>query len=86
MARELLDLIKSGGLPLGTELVHPARIHAERAVEARIVPGGIDVAGSVFASPSGAARAVAKTKAENGWTWWRVRSDGRTLAEWRKGA
>lgn len=83
MARKLTDLISDGTLPVGTELYHPARRHADRAVTASIAAGGIEVAGKVYASPSGAARAVTGTVAENGWAWWRVKATGRPIAELR---
>jgi Restriction Enzyme Adenine Methylase Associated len=79
----LTQLIAVGTLPVGTEVFHPARRHADRAVTGRLVAGGIEVNGSVHSSPSGAAKAVTRSKAENGWTWWRVRTDGRTLSDWR---
>jgi Restriction Enzyme Adenine Methylase Associated len=80
---KLTDLIAAGRLPVGTEVYHQARRHADRAVVGRVQAGGIEVNGTVYASPSGAARAVSGTTAENGWTWWRVRSTGKVLAELR---
>lgn len=44
------------------------------------------VLGKVYASPSGAARAVTGTAAENGWVWWRVRSSDKTLRDLRPSA
>jgi hypothetical protein len=79
----LQDLIAGGALPVGSEVYHESRLHATRAVSARIRQGGIEIGGKVFGSPSGAARAVSGTKAENGWVFWRVRSTSKTLSELR---
>jgi hypothetical protein len=79
----LADLIASGRLPVGTELYHPARLHPNRAVTAKVVPEGIEYGGKVYPSPSAAARAAAGTVAENGWMWWRVKATRRTLSDLR---
>jgi hypothetical protein len=84
MVLRLGNLISSGVLPVGTELFHPTRRHANRAVTARVVSGGIEYQGRVYTSPSGAARAVTGTVAENGWVWWRVKSSGRPIGELRQ--
>lgn len=84
MARHSLqDLVRSGAITVGTEVYHPGRQHPDRSVTGRITAAGIEVAGKVYASPSGAARAVTGGGAENGWRWWRVKPDGRTLADLR---
>lgn len=81
----LQQLIASGGLPVGSEVYHESRIHKNRAVVAHVRADGIEVNGNVYGSPSGAARAVSGSKAENGWVFWRVRPTGLTLSELRPG-
>lgn len=83
MAQTLAALIADGTLPVGTELYHPARRHADRAVTARVAANGIEVAGRIYTSPSGAARAITGTVAENGWAWWRVKATNRPIGELR---
>jgi hypothetical protein len=79
----LLDLVHDGTLPVGTELYHHGlRRHAERTVTAVVVADGIEFRGTVYASPSGAARAAADTEA-NGWQYWRLRNGGQTLSDLR---
>jgi hypothetical protein len=82
-SRSLLELVRDGTLPVGTELFHTGLRNAERAATAVVVAGGIEFRGTVYASPSGAARAVVGTKAENGWRFWRLRSGGQALADLR---
>ena len=79
----LQQLIADGVLPIGSEIFHPSRTHKERAVVGHIRAGGIEFNGKVYSSPSGAARAVSGTTAENGWVFWRVRSTGGTLSKLR---
>ena len=83
MPKQLIELISRGVLVPGTEVFHTGRGHIEPPVSARIVDGGIDIDGTVYASPSGAARSITGTTAENGWVWWRVRDSGKTLSEIR---
>jgi hypothetical protein len=78
--RLLLQLIADGRLPTGTELFHPARLHSDSEVTGWVVPGGIEVNGHVYRSPSTAARAVTRSAGENGWLWWRLRETGLPLA------
>ncbi len=85
MARGSISaLIDAGLLEEGTEVFHEGRLHSERTAAGRIVAGGIKIGDRVHASPSGAARAVSGSSAENGWRWWRVRPSGLTLDEIRQ--
>jgi Restriction Enzyme Adenine Methylase Associated len=77
----LADPVASGALPVGTFLSHAGGRHQ---AEGRVGPGGIEVGGKVHRSPSTAARAVAGTSGENGWTWWRLKESGRPLGELRE--
>jgi Restriction Enzyme Adenine Methylase Associated len=79
----LIDLINAGSIPIGTRLFHRGRRESERSVEGVIQAGGIEVRGQVFKTPSGAARAVSGTGAENGWRWWRVAPNGEMLSKLR---
>jgi hypothetical protein len=80
--RSLQDLIRDGTLPVGTELYHKRR-QDTGAATARVTAGGIEVEGTVYASPSGAARGVIGNTAVNGWQWWRVKPHGRRLSDIR---
>lgn len=87
MARpDLQALVASGAVQIGAEVFHAARRHPERTVKGKIVAKGIEVGGRVYASPSGAARAVTGTAAENGRRWWRLNPGGETLESLRAGA
>jgi len=81
--RSLQDLISGGVLPVGAELFHEGRLRPDRTVTAFVRPGGIEVNGHLYSSPSAAARAVTGTAAENGWAWWRDRRSGRPIGELR---
>jgi hypothetical protein len=81
-AQSLLDLVRDGTLPLGTELYHRLLQHHDRAITAVVVAAGIEFGGAVYVSPSAAARAAAG-HAENGWRYWRLRSGGQLLADLR---
>lgn len=78
----LLELVTSGRIPTGTTLFHPGRRHKERTVDAIVEREGIRVGGKLFRSPSAAAEAIAGGPA-NGWTYWRLKSSGKTLASIR---
>jgi len=78
----LSDLVLRGRLPVGAVLFHPGRRHKERTVDAIVERDGLRVGGKLFSSPSAAAEAIAGGSA-NGWTYWRVKSSGKTLASIR---
>ena len=78
----LQDLIRDGRLPVGTELYHKGARYTAPG-DARIHADGIEVSGTVYASPSGAARAVIGNTAVNGWRWWRITADGHLLSDVR---
>lgn len=80
MQRDLAALLRSGNLTDGTSIYHRQK---GGQVEARIVAGGVQLEGKTFASLSTAALAVTGHRV-NGWTFWRVRRDGRTLADVRR--
>jgi hypothetical protein len=80
MQRDLAALLRSGSLTDGTAIYHR---HKGREIEARIQTTGVQLEGKTFASLSTAAFAVTGHRA-NGWTFWRVRRDGRTLADMRR--
>jgi hypothetical protein len=77
-SRSLLDLVRDGTLPVGTELYHRLLQHPDRTITAVVVAGGIEYRGAVYVSPSGAARAAAG-HAENGWRYWRLQNSGQLL-------
>ncbi len=83
----LRELIASGHLPVGTVLFHsPTRgvgaHRPEREATATVESDGVNVAGTVYKSPSTAARAVTGYPT-NGWTYWYVGSSGKSLSSLR---
>jgi hypothetical protein len=76
--QSFLELLAAGHVALGTELVHVGRRHPRHDASAVVVRGGIQVGSTVFASPSGAARAITG-KPEDGWLFWRIRPSGARL-------
>lgn len=73
---KLVALLEAGLLIAGTTLVSlDARWPGKGVVTA---DGQISVAGSTYASPSAAAKALTGRKAESGWTFWAVESDQST--------
>jgi len=78
----LLDLIRSGRLPVGTKLFHLARRHRERGVEAVVEVGGIRIGTNLYTSASAAAEAITGGPV-NGWTFWRVRATGEQITNLR---
>jgi hypothetical protein len=74
---DLLSLIRSGKLAIGTELHHVSRRNPDRGVAATVVADGIRLRDQVYASPSGAAKSVTGT-AVDGWRFWRL-PDGQLL-------
>lgn len=79
---KLLNLLEAGLLTSGSTLVaRDPRWRGEGTVTAE---GWIDVAGVMFFSPSGAAKALSGRIAEAGWDFWAVESaDGPTLSQLR---
>jgi hypothetical protein len=77
VADDLRNLIRSGKLSIGTTLAHKGRQRSDRDVSATVVEGGLRLRGQVYATPSGAAKAVTRTPV-NGWAFWRL-PDGRHL-------
>ena len=79
---KLAGLLEAGLLSPGAKLVtRNPRWPGQGTVTAE---GRIDVAGAIFFSPSGAAKALSGRKAEAGWDFWAVESaDGPTLSELR---
>jgi len=80
----LLQLIECGSLPIGSKVYHRRR----HPIDGDIVIGtiwrdGIEVNGRVFRSASGAARSVTGGVAENGWRWWRLKSDDTFISDLR---
>jgi len=76
----LRELINQGVLSVGTELSNSGRDAGDRVAKGTIQDGGIEVLGRVYATPSGAARAVTGTRAENGWRWWHIKDSGEALS------
>jgi hypothetical protein len=74
-SRQLLELVQSNVLQVGTTLYHPTRRYPERAVTAKVVAGGIYLKGRVYETPSGAAEAITG-KAADGWFFWRIHPSG----------
>jgi len=76
------QLVASGLVSPGTELVSRAG-QWERATATVTASGQLDLGGQEFDTPSGAARAVRKGPAVNGWFFWLL-PDGRRLADVRR--
>lgn len=76
MTSELLDLIASGRLGLGTRLHHEGRLYKDRNVTGVVVSGGLRVGGTVHPTPSAAARSITG-KPVDGWAFWRLPSGER---------
>lgn len=75
MSDELLSLIKSGRLPVGTVLTHKGRTYSGET--AAVVESGLRVRTSVHSTPSAAARAITRAPVD-GWGFWRL-PDGSRL-------
>jgi hypothetical protein len=84
MADELLDLIRSGKLKVGTVLYHPARRYPQRGREAVVSADGVRLGARTYSSLSGAVSAVIGGGAVNGWTFWRVKDTGEQLVALRR--
>jgi hypothetical protein len=83
MPNAFARLLEAGDLRVGDVLYHPRRQGGGGDVEARVVDGGLEIDGRVFRSPSTAAGSIAG-HATNGWTYWRVRANGKPLHSIRK--
>lgn len=87
MRGDIDRLIDTGKLTVGEELFHPGRParSGRGEVVARVTRGGIEVDGARYSSLSTAAGKIAGHPT-NGWTFWRLRSTGRPIAELRQPA
>lgn len=83
MERDLAKLIGSGRLRVGDELFHPAGKHRSADIVATVTDEGLEVDGTMYRSPSTAARAAVGYSA-NGWAFWRLRSSGELIDSLRK--
>lgn len=81
--KDLLQLIESRQLPVGTKLHHQGRGYRDRTVSAEIVRGGIEYGGRVYTTPSAAAKSITG-KPVDGWAFWRL-PDGQRLDALRPG-
>jgi hypothetical protein len=73
---QLLALIASGRLAIGTTLFHQARRHSDRNVTATVTKEGLRVGATVYGTPSAAARSLTG-KPVDGWAFWRLPSGER---------
>jgi len=81
---KVLDLIKSGSLSAGQELVWNRRVAKETHLATVNQDGSITTADGVkHKTPSGAAKHLNGNKPVDGWLAWRVKSSLVTLAELR---
>ena len=71
MAEDLISLIRSGKLRVGTILLHRGRSGGYTDATATVVEGGLRMGGRIFSTPSGAARAITG-KPVDGWIFWRM--------------
>jgi hypothetical protein len=83
--RTFAKWVHEGYLRVGTVLVHRARKHPERQVVAIVTRQGLLIGGTMYASPSAAATAIACAPA-NGWEYWRFKTTGERLGTIRRGA
>ncbi len=83
MAEDLISLIRSGRLAVGTTVVHGSRGGSANAATATVVQEGLRLRGRVYSTPSGAARAITG-KPVDGWIFWRL-PGGETLDSLRSG-
>jgi len=77
MAEDLISLIRSGRLRVGTILLHRGRSGRSTSATATVVERGLQMRGQTFSTPSGAARAITG-KPVDGWIFWRL-PDGARL-------
>jgi hypothetical protein len=72
----LNELIRSGVLPIGTELIWKRRIQGETHTSI-VTHGAIRTSdGKLHKSPSGAARHLNNGKPVDGWKVWRIKESG----------
>ena len=77
------ELIKSGAIPVGTELVWKRRIQGETHT-ATVARGAIRTAdGKLHKSPSGAARHLNNGKPVDGWEVWKIKESGLLIDTFR---
>jgi hypothetical protein len=75
---EFLKLVESGTIAVGTSLVHRGRVSNGYQADAVVVRDGIRVGSITYTTPSGAARAVT-SRPVDGWFFWRLKGENRTL-------
>jgi hypothetical protein len=77
------ELVKSGAIPIGTELVWKRKVLGEThtATVAHVAIRTAD--GKLHKSPSGAARHLNNGKPVDGWLAWKLKSTGDSLASLR---
>ena len=73
MADDLISLIRSGKLKVGTTVLHRGRPRSGNDATATVVEDGLRMSGRTFATPSAAAKAVTG-KPVDGWIFWRLPS------------
>jgi Restriction Enzyme Adenine Methylase Associated len=77
------ELVKSGVLTIGTELVWKRRIQGETHT-ATVAQGAIRTAdGKLHKSPSGAARHLNNGKPVDGWKVWKIKESGVSIDSFR---
>ena len=69
MAEDLLSLIMSGKLPIGTILYHQGPQYSGRAT---VTENGLRVWGTTYKTPTGAAKAITGREVD-GWIFWSAR-------------
>lgn len=70
MAVNLLSLIMSGKLPIGTVLHHKGRQYSGHAT---VTEAGLRVGGRTYETPTGAAKAITYGEVD-GWIFWKLPS------------
>lgn len=79
----LNELIKSGVLPIGTELIWKRRVQGETHT-ATVAHNAIRTAdGKLHKSPSGAARHLNNGKPVDGWKVWKIKETGLLIDSFR---
>jgi len=79
------DLIKSGALQVGQELIWNRRVAKQIHLATENQDGSITTAdGMKHKSPSGAAKHLNGNKPVDGWLAWKVKSTGNSLASLRE--
>jgi hypothetical protein len=81
---KLIDLIKSGSISVGEELVWTRRVVRENHVAIVNVDGSITTSDGVkHKTPSGAAKHLNGNKPVDGWLAWKVKKTGTSLGRLR---